>query len=396
MSWRTAWGLAVLLALVLVLAACELGDTAEAPTVASETAAAAASPLKTGSQAAATVAPTSVAAAQATAVASPATSPVASALGRQALSVPELVKRVRLSVVHIATEAIAIDVFGGTAPSEGVGTGFIIGSDGTIVTNNHVVSGARRVVVTLFDGRTYEAEIVGLDAQTDLAVLRIPENGLEPVALGSSTALEVGESVIAIGHALDLPGGPTVTTGVVSAKDRALTDVGTAGLTLSELIQTDASINPGNSGGPLVNLYGEVVGISSAAAGSAQGIGFAIAIDAARPVIETLIAEGRIERGFLGVQAATITRSIARQNRLPVEAGIYLVGVVPNSPAEMAGLLPNDILVAINDEPVLDAGALSRVLAKYPPGTEVTVSVLRAGEPEPLALEVTLGTKPTR
>jgi S1-C subfamily serine protease len=276
-----------------------------------------------------------------------------------------------------------------------VGTGFIIDSEGTIVTNNHVVSGARRVVVTLFDGRTYEAEIVGLDAQTDLAVLRIPETGLQPVALGSSTALEVGEPVVAIGHALDLPGGPTVTTGVVSAKDRTITNVGTTGLTLSGLIQTDASINPGNSGGPLVNRYAEVVGINTVAAGSAQDIGFAIALDVARPLVETLIAQGRIERGFLGIQGGTITRSIARQSQLPVETGIYILAVVPDSPAEAAGLQADDILVAIDEEPVPDAGTLSRVLAKHAPGAAVTLSVLRPGESGPIELGVTLGTAPT-
>ena len=386
MSRRVGLGLAVALVLALV-AACDAVGTVESPTappltptVASPTASPAGGRFIGASQAAVTAAPTTAAAAQ----------------GRRPLTVPELVKRVRLSVVHIATEAVAMGVFGRSMPSEGVGTGFIIDSDGTIVTNNHVVSGARQVIVTLFDGRTYEAEIVGLDPQTDLAVLRIPEGGLQPVALGSSTDLEVGESVIAIGHALDLPGGPTVTTGVVSAKDRTITNVGTMGLTLSELIQTDASVNPGNSGGPLVNMYGEVVGINTAAAGGGQGIGFALAMDAARPLIETLIAEGRIERGFLGVQAATITRSIARQNRLPVEAGIYILGVVPDSPAQAADLRPNDILIAIDDEPVLDAGALSRALATYPPGTTVTVSVLRAREPEPLDLEVTLETEPTR
>ncbi|MCY4112134.1 MAG: trypsin-like peptidase domain-containing protein, partial [Chloroflexi bacterium] len=220
---------------------------------------------------------------------------------RRAVTIPDLVDLARPSVVHIATEVATSDTSGPARPGGGVGTGFIISADGYIVTNNHVVAGADRVVVTFpppeaaatdaseTNGtpganrrhldHAADAEIVGRDPQTDLAVLRVDVEGLTPLALGTSADLRIGEVVVAIGHALDLPGGPTVTAGVVSAIGRVLTNIGPQRLTLSDLIQTDASINPGNSGGPLLNLYGEVVGVNSAGAGAAEGIGFAIAID---------------------------------------------------------------------------------------------------------------------
>ena len=314
---------------------------------------------------------------------------------RALLTVPELVKRLRPSVVHISTEAIGVNARGQPVPGGGVGTGFAIDRDGLIVTNNHVVAGAQRIVVTLVDGEAFEAEIVGRDPQTDLAVIRIDIEGLPSVTFGQSSELEVGESVVAIGHALDLPGGPTVTAGVLSAVDRTLTGIGPQRATLSDLLQTDASINPGNSGGPLLNMYGEVVGVNSAGAGGGQGISFAIAIDGARSVIDALIADGEVVRGFLGISMATITRSIARQLDLPVTAGIFVMDVVPGSAAALAGLRRNDILIAIDDVPIPDAGAVSRVLAKYTPGSTAEVTFLRPGRGiVPQRVEVTLGERP--
>ena len=326
----------------------------------------------------------------------PSTMGEAAVAGRQPLPVPELVRYARPSVVHIATEAITINSLGRSVPGGGVATGFIIDRQGLILTNNHVVAGARRIVVTLWDERTFEAAVVGRDPQTDLAVIRIDAGAVQPVRLGSSDELEVGESVVAIGHALDLPGGPTVTTGVVSALDRTITGVGARRQTLSGLIQTDASINPGNSGGPLLNRYGAVVGVNTVGAGGSQGIGFAIAIDGARPVIEALIQEGRVLRGFLGVSIATITRGIARQADLPVTEGVYLVRVWPGSPAAASGLRAGDMLVAINQDRVPDAGALNRLLAKYRAGTTVEVEFVRPsrGGAQRLRAQVTLGEPP--
>ena len=338
---------------------------------------------------------------------------------RRAVTIPDLVDLARPSVVHIVTEVASADSSDQPMPGGGVGTGFIISADGYIVTNNHVVEGADRVVVTFpppeaaatdataTDGppsasrrhldHAADAEIVGRDPQTDLAVLRVDVEGLTPLALGSSGDLRIGEVVVAIGHALDLPGGPTVTAGVVSAIGRVLTNIGAQRLTLSDLIQTDASINPGNSGGPLLNLYGEVVGVNSAGAGAAEGIGFAIAIDNAKLVIDALIEDGVVTRGFMGIRSATITPAIARRFEFPVNHGLFIQAITVGSGAEQSDLEPGDIIIGINDESVADIGALGRILAKYGPGSTVTVWYLRtdAGD-DPQRTEVTLGERPDR
>ncbi len=338
---------------------------------------------------------------------------------RLAVTIPDLVDLARPSVVHIVTEVETSDPSEGPRPGGGVGTGFIISDDGYIVTNNHVVAGADRIVVTFPPpdaaaaeasdpegpprmGRRHldhavDAEIVGLDPQTDLAVIRIDAEGLRPLPLGSSADLRIGEVVVAIGHALDLPGGPTVTAGVVSSLGRVLTNIGPQRLTLSDLIQTDASINPGNSGGPLLNLYGEVVGVNSAGAGAAEGIGFAIAIDNAKLVIDALIEEGVVTRGFMGIRSATITPAIARQFDLPVNHGLYIQAITVGSGADQSDLEAGDIIVGINDESVADIGELGRILAKYGPGSTVTVWYLRTdvGD-DPQRTEVTLGARPDR
>ena len=281
-------------------------------------------------------------------------------------------------------------------PSGGVGTGFMLNSDGLIVTTNHVVAGAQRIIATLPSGKTLEAMVVGRDRQTDLAVLYVKATGLTPITLGRSSELQIGHSVVAIGHALDLPGGPTVTTGVVSAIDRTITNIGQQGLTLTDLIQTDASINPGNSGGPLLNQRGEVVGVNTAGLGGSTGMSFAISIDGAIPIIKQLIDEGQIVRGFLGIVPVTITRSIARQANLPVNSGIVIAGVSTDSPAMQAGLLRGDIVVTINAEEIPNAGVLTRVLAKYAPGSEITVRIIRPGvnNDQPLETTVILDERP--
>ncbi len=340
---------------------------------------------------------------------------------RRAVTIPDLVDLARPSVVHIATEVAANDSNNQPMPGGGVGTGFIISTDGYIVTNNHVVEGADRVVVTYpisaaevtataspggaptpntsrrHPHRAVDAEIIGLDPQTDLAVIRIDVEGLTPLSLGSSEDLRIGEVVVAIGHALDLPGGPTVTAGVVSALGRVLTNIGPQRLTLSDLIQTDASINPGNSGGPLLNLFGEVVGVNSAGAGAAEGIGFAIGIDNAMLVVDTLIEDGVVTRGFMGIRSATITSAIARQFGLPVNQGLYIQAITVGTGADQSDLEAGDIIIGINDEAVGDIGELGRILAKYGPGSTVTVWFLRPDDgDDPQRTEVTLGERPDR
>ena len=312
----------------------------------------------------------------------------------QRLTVPDLVKLISPAVVHISTRQLSVDALGRPVPGGGVGTGFIIDSFGHVLTNNHLVAGAERILVTTTDGRALEADLIGSDPQTDVAVLQIDPEGISAVQLGESAALEVGEQVVAIGHALDLPGGPTVTVGVVSALDRTLTNVDGAGWTLSALVQTDASINPGNSGGPLLNMTGKVVGINTAGIPGSQNVGFAISIDSLKPIIDELIMNGRIERGFIGIITATVTRSIARQNDLPVEEGVFLLDVSPGTGAAGAGLQRGDIIVELAGDVVSDSGDLSRILAMHKPGSTVEVRFHREAETDARTVQVTLGERP--
>lgn len=308
------------------------------------------------------------------------------------LNAPDLVKALRPSVVHILSEAATLDVFGQVTPTQGVGTGFIIDEEGHIVTNNHVITvdtdqPAERITITLDDGRQFQASIVGRDAPTDLAVLQIDADGLTAAELGSSEALQVGDDVLAIGNALDLPGGPTVTKGVVSAKGRLIQQ---DGITIPDVIQTDASINPGNSGGPLVNKRGEVVGITTAVIrGQAEGIGLAISIDSARPIVEELIDKGQVDRGFLGVTIVEITPALADSFELAVDHGIGLRDVEPGGPARRAGLQPGDIIVELAGQEINNSGDLFQALTDHRAGETVTVEFFRDGSRE--STEVTLG-----
>ena len=215
----------------------------------------------------------------------------------------------------VATRDPSQSIGTGLVP-RGVGTGFIYDPDGYIVTNHHVVEGAARLRVVLPppDDRQFDAKLLGSDAQTDLAVLKIEGNRLPTVPLGKSESLKSGEWVVAIGNALGLPGGPTVTAGVVSALGREVQEPGASenlpGPTLYSLIQTDAAINPGNSGGPLVNLRSEVVGVNTLGAAEANNIGFAISIDSAKPIIDQLRQNGRVARGYLGIAAVSVNEAI--------------------------------------------------------------------------------------
>jgi S1-C subfamily serine protease len=298
----------------------------------------------------------------------------------------------RPSVVHVLSEAATLDVFGQVTPTRGVGTGFIIDEEGHIVTNNHVITidsdqPAQKITVTLDDGRQFAARIVGRDTPTDLAVLQIDADGLTPVRLGSSQALQVGEDVLAIGNALDLAGGPTVTRGVVSAKGRLIQE---GAVTIPDAIQTDASINPGNSGGPLVNRQGEVVGITTAVIrGQAEGIGLAISIDGARPIVEELIAAGRVDRGLLGVTIVEVTPALAESFNLGVDHGLGLREVQAGSPAEKGGLRAGDVIVEMAGKEINNSGDLFRALTEHRAGETVTVRFYRGGELT--SAQVTLG-----
>ncbi len=257
--------------------------------------------------------------------------------------------------------------------TQGAGSGVIISADGYLLTNSHVVEGAKEVTVTLADKRQYGARIVGRDSKTDLAVLKIDASEPLPIAtLGDSDALKVGEWVIAIGNPFGLS--HTVTAGIVSAKGRVIG----AG-PYDDFIQTDASINPGNSGGPLFNIKGEVVGINTAIIPFGQGIGFAIPINTAKPLIPQLEAHGEVTRGYLGVSIQSITPELARTLKLDKTTGALVGDVVSGSPAEKAGIRRGDVIIAFNNEPVEGARDLPRMVAKAPVGEDVTVTVLRDG-----------------
>jgi S1-C subfamily serine protease len=303
-------------------------------------------------------------------------------------------------VVHILSEAATLDVFGQAVPSQGVGTGFIIDDQGHIVTNNHVVvqpntcdTPVQHIVVTLNDGRNFDAKIVGRDVPTDLAVLQIDAGGLAPAALGDSSTVPVGDAVVAIGNALDLPGGPTVTTGVVSAEQRLIEEQD-CGVTIPGAIQTDAAINPGNSGGPLVDTSGQIIGITTAAiVGNAEGVGFAISSDTAKPIIQELIANGKVERAFLGVSVVDITPSLAASFNLPVDHGVGLQQVQSGGPADKGGLQVDDILVKIDGADVNTSGDLFAFLAQHHAGEKVTVAYYRGSGQH--STEVTLEAQPS-
>lgn len=278
-------------------------------------------------------------------------------------------------MVQASTRQIAYDMFLRPVPAEGLGSGVIFDPRGYVVTNNHVVGQAREVRVVLPDGRKFAGKVVGRDPITDLAVVVIDGKDLPFTPLGDSSKLEIGESVIAIGNALGLEGGPTVTVGVVSALNRSIEDP--TGIALYDLIQTDAAINPGNSGGPLVNLKGEVVGINTAIIPSAQGIGFAIAIGSAKPVIQELLEKGRVVRAWLGIAPIRITPALAATYDLPLEEGVLAARVERGGPAAQAGIRPGDIMITLAGGKIKNLAELRAALAKRKPGERVSVEIQR-------------------
>ncbi len=290
---------------------------------------------------------------------------------------------------------------GGGGVPQGAGTGFIIDPSGIIVTNNHVVEGAQslRVVLPPPDNRSFDAQLVGRDPQTDLAVIKIAAANLPTVPLGDSGTLRPGDWVVAVGNALDLSGGPTVTQGVVSATGRDQQEPATAGApntagpTLYDLIQTDAAINPGNSGGPLVNLRGQVVGINTLGSSQAQGIGFAISIDGAKPIIDQLRQNGTVTRAYLGIGGLSVTPPIATQLGLQRTDGVVVQQLVTGGPAAAAGLQQGDVITAIGGVPVKEQRDLQLALTnQFKPGQAVDVTLDRGGASR--TITVTLGTKP--
>ena len=313
-------------------------------------------------------------------------------------SVAEIADKVSKSVVSIVTSTKTTNYFGQDYESAAAGTGIIVTSDGYILTNKHVISGASEITVVLDDGTIYEdVEIAATDPLNDVAFLKIKDvSGLTAATLGDSKTLNVGQQVMAIGNALGQYQN-TVTVGVVSGLGRSVTASDGSGYnaeTLTDMIQTDAAINSGNSGGPLVNAAGEVIGINTATSTTAENMGFAIPISSVKGMLAQLIESGKAERTYLGVYSAEITPEVAKAYNLPVNSGAYIYNsstyssVVKDSPAAKAGIKDKDIITAVNGVEVGKAGTLADLIGEYKPGDTVQLTVIREGNE--IAVNVTL------
>jgi S1-C subfamily serine protease len=279
--------------------------------------------------------------------------------------------------------------FGDMPPSqrleEGTGSGFIIDADGVILTNAHVIDGADRVTVILTDGRRFEGQVLGQDILTDVAVVKIEATDLPTVPLGNSDQLQPGEWAIAIGNPLGLDN--TVTVGIVSATGRSSADIGVSDRRVG-FIQTDAAINPGNSGGPLLNQRGEVIGMNTAIINGAQGLGFAVPINTVQRIADELVANGRVEHPYLGVEMVALTPELKEQlnadpnSRVTVtdDEGILIVRVANDSPAAKAGLQAGDIIVRIGDQAVSDVSTIQETVENSKIGQDLPIEVRRNGE----------------
>jgi len=316
----------------------------------------------------------------------------------------QVAQQVKPAVVQITNEQVQIDQSNQpfTVPA-GVGSGVIYDNEGHILTNNHVIEGAQNLSVTLPDGSIYPGKLVGADPKTDLAVIQISGASLPIAQLGDSTQLQVGDWVVAIGNALALQGGPTVSVGVVGALGRTVQEPGSdqnsQGPYLFDVVQTDAPINPGNSGGPLVNLDGQVVGINTLVAGQAepgvqaQGIGFSIAIGTAKPIADQLVATGRVVHPFLGISYVPLNQAIAQQIGITAKTGVVIGQVVDGSPAAAAGLQPKDAITALDGKELATESTFAQLLNAHKVGDTVTLTVLRGSQT--LQLQATLVDQPT-
>jgi len=282
-----------------------------------------------------------------------------------------------------------------TTPSgDGIGSGVIYSADGWIVTNKHVIADESSIVVHLKDGRDFAGTVYGIDTLTDLAVVKIDAAGLPTATLGRSGRIKVGQTAIAIGSPLGVYTN-SVTAGIVSALGR---DITTESGSINGLIQTDAAINPGNSGGALVDSSGAVIGINTAISTEGAGIGFAIPIDIARPILEQALAGAPLSRPWIGVRYTALDLRTAQENKLPVSAGAWITAdgsispVISGSPAEEAGLKSGDIITAVNETAIDEAHPLQDLLVQYAPGTTITLTVLRDGAS--ITVTVKLGIRP--
>jgi serine protease Do len=300
--------------------------------------------------------------------------------GKEVLSIPAIVDRAKPAVVAIYTNVVVADQFGGLSQNTVSGSGFIISPDGYVVTNAHVIENAKSIFVTLEDGRTYETRLVGSDAYADVAVIKIDDQQLPYVELGDSSKLLIGELAIAIGNPTGRLSG-TVTSGVISALDRELAQSPIL------LIQTDAALNPGNSGGVLLNAFGEVVGINqlkilrtdSASLDQIQGISFAIPINAAKPIIESIVQTGKHIWPMLGISVSAVEKDLAGDQGLHYP-GVVVVSLEEGGAAHQAGLRPGDVITALDGQPVETTRQLADLKNKKAPGDEVSLTFYRGDQ----------------
>ena len=298
--------------------------------------------------------------------------------------------------ISTKTQVVSQNFFGMTSSGirEGVGTGFIVDSDGYILTNSHVISDgeAETIIVQLSDGRELSGKVLWNDTILDLAMVKIEASGLTAVELGDSDEVNIGAYAVAIGNPLGMAFERSVTQGVISGLDRTIS-VSENGqeMTMEGLMQTDASINSGNSGGPLLNSEGEVVGINSAKAASAEGLGFAIPINTAKPIIEEVMETGTFEKAFIGISGVNTERYLQYypNDKLGTETGVYISEVYSGSPADLAGLKAGDVITAIEKEEIKTMEQLTRALFGYKPGEQIELTIYRQGKV--LKKEVKLG-----
>ena len=289
----------------------------------------------------------------------------------------EAIERVSKSVVNVNTVRHFRDIFFHPIPVRGMGSGTIIRPDGYILTNSHVIQGAERIAVTFYDGRMLEGEIVGVCPSADIAVIKVGAEGLPAVEFADSDKVKVGQPVFAIGNPFGLPGGPTVTSGVISAIGRTIRSKSG---TLEDLIQTDAAINPGNSGGPLIDENGKAVAINTAIIPFAQGIGFAIPINMAIRCSGDIIKHGKALFPWLGINGISVNEAVAQRYDIQSDTGVLVVGVVEGSPADRAGISAGDVILGFNGKPVKKIEELRKNILPRKVGESVGVTILRDGE----------------
>jgi serine protease Do len=308
--------------------------------------------------------------------------------------IANVVSKVSPSVVSVTTQSQSQTYFG-VAQQEGAGTGIVVSKDGYVMTNKHVVNGATTVGIVLSDGTTYDnVRVVGTDPLNDVAFLKISGvNDLTPVEFGDSSSIRVGQQVVAIGNSLGQYQN-TVTSGIISGKGRPVAaQDGNSIESLTDLLQTDAAINPGNSGGPLLNMSGQVIGMNTAIAADAQGIGFAIPINGVKGLLKGVLSSGEVRRAYLGINYMPITPEAVKRYDLPAKNGAYVFNgdspaVISGGPADKAGVREKDIITKVNGVEIGSSGGLATLVGEYAPGDTVALSVLRGGNET--AVNVTL------